>query len=96
MIIVLLFSYVPAIPAEHCPDGDHEGNHHEGNQRDSGKLECGYIFHCPFVANMKSSEPLIILKMEWLSSTPTTVVFGDFRFPIFHPPEGKVKEAILI
>ncbi len=91
LIIVILFSYLPVMPIQACVEGDHEGNHKE-----NGKLDCGYIFHCPFVSNIRFSEPLIVLNMERLLSLPTTMVFDDFRFPIFHPPEGKVKETILI
>ena len=91
MIIVILFSYLPIIPVQRCAEGNHEGSHNE-----DGNLDCGYIFHCPFVSNIRFSEPLIILNMEKLLSITTTMVLDDFRFPIFHPPEGKVKETILI
>ena len=91
MIIVILFSYLPVLPVQHCAEGNDEGDRDE-----DGKLDCGYIFHCPFVSNIRFSEPMIILNMERLLSIPTTRVFDDFRFPVFHPPEGKVKETILI
>jgi hypothetical protein len=53
-------------------------------------LNCGYIFHCPFTFNLRFSEPLVILNTEKLVSVSSSISLGDFRFPIFHPPEGKV------
>jgi hypothetical protein len=100
IIIGILFSYFPVIPLQHCPEGTHEGsnegNHDEGSHNEKGKLNCGYIFHCPFTFNLGFSEPLVILNTEKLESILSSITFGDFRFPIFHPPEGKVKESILI
>jgi hypothetical protein len=95
MILGVLFSYFPAMPFEHCPEASHEGNHHEGShhegsQKEEGKLNCGYIFHCPFTFNPSFSEPLVILNTEKLVSVSSSISFGDFRFPVFHPPEEKV------
>jgi hypothetical protein len=101
IMIGILFSYLPVMPVEHCPEGSHEGNHHEANHqeespKEQGMLHCGQIFHCPFTFNLSFSEPLVILNTEKLESILSSITFGDFRFPIFHPPEGKVKESILI
>jgi len=101
IIIGILFSYFPMMPVEHCPEGNHEGNHHEANHQegspeDQGKLHCGQIFHCPFTFNLGFSEPLVLLNTEKLVSIVPSVTFGDYRFPIFHPPEGEVKETILM
>jgi len=90
LIIGILFSYIPVLPVEYCPEGSHEKNHHKGSHKEEGKLNCGYIFHCPFTFNLSFSEPLVILHMEKLVSIAPPTTFGDFRFPIFHPPETKV------
>jgi hypothetical protein len=85
---------------EHCPEASHEGNHHKGTHhegsrhdespKEEGKLNCGYVFHCPFTFSHTFSEPLVILNTEKLVSVSSTISFGDFRFPVFHPPEEKV------
>ena len=100
MILGVLFSYFPAMSFQPCPQGNHEGiyyegnhhegSHHEGTQKEEGKLNCGYIFHCPFTFNLSFSEPLVILNTEKLVSVSSSISFGDFRFPVFHPPEEKV------
>jgi hypothetical protein len=90
IIIGILFSYFPVMSLEHCPMGSHEENHHEGNHKEKGKLNCGYIFHCPFTFNLSFSEPLVILNTEKLVPVSSSITFGDFRFPIFHPPEERV------
>ncbi len=90
IILGILFSYFPVMPLQHCPEGSHEGNRHEGNHKEDGKLDCGYIFHCPFTFNLSFSEPLVILNTEKLVSVSSSITFDDFRFPIFHLPETKV------
>lgn len=93
IILGILFSYFPVMPLQHCPEGSHEGSHegnHEGSHKEEGNLNCGYIFHCPFTFNLSFSEPLVILNTEKLVSISSSITFGDFRFPIFHPPEEKV------
>ncbi len=100
IILGILFSYFPAMSFEHCPLGNHEGNRHEGSphegsdhegsDKEEGKLNCGYIFHCPFTFNPSFSEPLVILNKENLISVSSSISFGDFRFPVFHPPEERV------
>ena len=92
MIIVILFSYFPVMPVEHCPEGSHEGNHQEadhqeGSPKEQGMLHCEQIFHCPFTFNLSFSEPLVFPNTEKLVSVAPSITFGDFRFPIFHPPE---------
>jgi hypothetical protein len=95
IIIGILFSYFPVMSLQHCPVASHEGNHHEGSHhegshKEEGKLNCGYIFHCPFTFNSSFSEALVILNTEKLVSISPPITFGDFRFPIFHPPEERV------
>jgi hypothetical protein len=90
IILGILFSYLPVMSLQHCPEGSHEGNHHEGSPKEEGNLNCGYIFHCPFTFNPSFSEPLVILNTEKLVSISPPITFGDLRFPIFHPPEERV------
>ena len=85
IVLGVLFSYFPVMPAEYCPKGDQDGSHREG-----GKLNCGYIFHCPFTFDLRFSEPLVILNIEKLVPISSSITSEDFRFPIFHPPEEKV------
>jgi hypothetical protein len=33
---------------------------------------------------------MVILNTEKLVTISLPITFGDFRFPIFHPPEGRV------
>jgi len=98
IITGILFSYFPVMPVERCPEGSHEGNHHEANHQEGspeeqGKLHCGQIFHCPFTFNLSFSEPLVFLNTEILVSVVSSITSGDFRFPIFHPPEAMVLET---
>jgi len=94
LILGILFSYFPAMSFQHCPMGSHEGSHHDGNHhggghKGDGKSDCGYIFHCPITFNLRFSE-LVILNTDKLVSVSSSITFGDFRFPIFHPPEERV------
>jgi hypothetical protein len=95
IIVGILFSYFPVMSLQHCPMGSyeenhHDGDHHEGSHKKEGRLNCGYIFHCPFTFSPSFSGPLVILNTEKLLSISPPIMFGDFRFPIFHPPEERV------
>ncbi len=95
IIVGILFSYFPVMSLQDCPMGSyeenqHDGEHHEGSHKEEGRLNCGHIFHCPFTFNSSFSEPLVILNTEKLVSISPPIMFGDFRFPVFHPPEERV------
>jgi hypothetical protein len=78
LIIGILFSYVPLIATDECPEGDHMGNM---------KMNCGYLFHCPMVANIIiSGTPGLLLNGRLVSTKPLLVVKGLTQ-SIFHPPE---------
>ena len=101
IILGILFYYFPVMSLQYCPLASHEGNHHEGNHRggshhegnhkDGGQFNCGYVFHCPFTFNSSFSEPFVILSAEKLVSVSSSINFGDFRFPIFHPPKESLR-----
>ena len=78
LIIGILFSYVPILPIDNCPEGGHMGNM---------KLDCGYIFHCPFLSNIGLPELMALPyfgRAILISSFP---VIDELTHPIFHPPE---------
>jgi hypothetical protein len=54
-------------------------------------LHCGYVFHCPFTFNSSFSEPFVILSAGKLVSVSSSISFGDFRFPVFHPPKESLR-----
>ncbi len=94
-IVGILFSYFPVMSFQHCPVASHEGNHpdgnhHEGSHKEEGRLNCGSVFHCHLTLNLSFSEPLVILTTEKLVPVSSSITSGDFRFPIFHPPEERV------
>ena len=81
LITGILFSYVPMFSMNDCQQEDHAGNM---------KLDCGYIFHCPFlsVANLSGSVPLPYFgRVVSISSFP---VIEELAHPIFHPPEKRL------
>ncbi len=95
IIIGILFFYFPIMSLEHCPMGSdeenhHGGNHHEGSHKEEGKLNCGYVFHCYVTFNLSFSEPLVIPNTEKLLPVSSSITPGDFRFPIFRPPEERI------
>jgi hypothetical protein len=79
LIIGLLFSYVPMISADSCPEGDHMRNM---------KMDCGYSFHCPMIVDIGISETLGLPLNGRLISTKPLLVVNELIHPIFHPPES--------
>ena len=78
IIIAILFSYAPAIPMDKCSEGDHGGN---------TKLDCGYIFHCPFLSNINLSESITLPYFGRAVLISSFLVIEELTHPIFHPPE---------
>ena len=79
IIIAILFSYIPAISMESCPEEDHS--------TDSG-MDCGYSFHCPIVFDKLMSEMLTLpFKGRFFLAPP--LLIGEEVVPqIFHPPKN--------
>jgi hypothetical protein len=74
------------MPFEHRPDGDHDGKSHTGNM----KMDCGSIFHCPFIFNANISAAFhlpLIGKLILIAFLP----FSDGSpSPVYHPPKNIV------
>jgi hypothetical protein len=78
IVLTILFSYLPAIPMDYCPDEDNMGH---------VEMNCGYIFHCPFISNISLSEFNPIPNIGRLVSITVLPVIEDLEYPVFHPPK---------
>jgi len=78
LVIGILFSYLPMIPMDDCPNGDHMGNK---------KMSCGYIFHCPLVFNLIMPNLLRLPLVGRLILTPSSFQVDELPHAVFHPPE---------
>ena len=78
LIIGILFSYVPMIPMDECPEGNHMGNR---------KMDCGYNFHCPLIFNISMPEPLALPLSGRVVLTPSLLKIDELTFFIFRPPK---------
>jgi hypothetical protein len=78
LIIGILFSYVPMIPMDECPEGNHMGNR---------KMDCGYNFHCPLIFNISMPEPLALPLSGRVVLTPSLLKIDELTFLIFRPPK---------
>jgi hypothetical protein len=78
LIIGILFSYVPMIPMDKCPEGNHMGNR---------KMDCGYNFHCPLIFNISMPEPLALPLSGRVVLTPSLLKIDELTFLIFRPPK---------
>jgi hypothetical protein len=79
VVLVILFSYLPIARAEFCPNESHV---------DHVKLNCGYVFHCPFVSNNSFLESITILNIGRLVLIAALPLVEDLEYPIFHPPKA--------
>ena len=78
LVTGILLSYVPMIPTDGCPGGDHMGNM---------KMDCGYLFHCPMVVNIIISGTAGLPLSGKLASAKPLLVVKELTHPIYHPPE---------
>lgn len=78
LVIGILFSYVPMIPMDGCPEGHHMG---------TKKMDCGYSFHCPVIFNFNMSESLPLPFIGQLDLASPLPKVDKLVTPIFHPPE---------
>ncbi len=78
LIMGILFSYVPIFSTDDCQQEDHAGNM---------KLDCGYIFHCPFLSNTNLSESMTLPYFGQAVLISSLPVIDELTHPIFHPPE---------
>jgi len=81
IIIAILFFYAPAIPMDECSEGDHMG---------SMKMDCGYVFHCPFLVGKNISEPLSLPLTGQLVLIPPIMKIEELAYLLFRPPKKKL------
>jgi hypothetical protein len=78
LIIGILFSYVPILPMDDCQESNHAGNM---------KLDCGYIFHCPFLSNIGLPESMTLPYFGRAVLNAPLLAIEELTHPIFHPPK---------
>jgi hypothetical protein len=78
LVIAILFSYLPVIPRDDCPDVDPMG---------SMKLDCGNIFHCPLIFSISTSGPTALPLSGRFFLTSFSVKIEGLPRLVFHPPE---------
>ncbi len=81
LIMGILFSYVPIFSMENCEQKDHAGNM---------KLDCGSLFHCPFLSNMNLSESMTLPYFGQAVLISSLPVIDELTDSIFHPPKNKM------
>ncbi len=81
---VIIFSYLPVVSMDGCPEGHHMGN---------VKVDCGYCLHCPilFGRSIQDFSPLPFSE-EWVSASFLHKVDGLIS-SIFRPPELAFKNG---
>lgn len=82
IIIAILFSYIPAISMDGCPEEDHSGK--KG-------MDCGYAFHCPVIYDTAMPQLSVLSINSWLRWMPTAGKIEELPRLIFHPPETLFK-----
>jgi len=83
IVLVILFSYLPISHMNSCPD--------EGR-----RINCGYVFHCPFISNNSLLESIAVLNVGRLVLVTPLQLNEDFEYPIFHPPETSHKSPFVL
>jgi len=78
LIIGILFSYVPILPMDDSQESNHAGNM---------KLDCGYIFHCPFLSNIGLPESMTLPYFGRAVLNAPLLVIDELTHPIFRPPK---------
>jgi len=87
LIIGILFSYVPVIPMDDCPEENHARN-------TNTKMDCGSIFHCPLILNGSLQEPFPLPLSGWLILPPILPKVDELTHLIFHPPKNQIIHSI--
>jgi hypothetical protein len=78
LIIGILFSYAPIFPKDNCQEANHARNM---------ILDCGSIFHCPFLSNIGLPESIILPYFGRAVLNSSLPVIEELTHPIFHPPK---------
>jgi hypothetical protein len=89
IVLVVLFSYLPIVHVDFCANEDHEDG------MDHVKINCGYVFHCPFVSNNSFLGSITILNIGRLVLMTSSPLVEDLEYPIFHPPETSRKSPFV-
>lgn len=79
LIIGILFSYIPVVSMDDCPETGHSGNM---------ELDCGSVFHCPIIYNSAVVESSILTINGWLKWVPDISNIEELPNFIFHPPKA--------
>jgi hypothetical protein len=76
--VILLFSYIPKLPMDNCPEETHMGDM---------RVDCGNLFHCPMVINTPILESFPLPLIGQLDLMPSLLKMDILPHLIFHPPE---------
>lgn len=79
LIMGILFSYVPIFPKDNCQEANHARNM---------KLDCGSIFHCPFLSDIGLLESITLPLIGRAVLSSSLPVLEELTHPIFHPPKS--------
>jgi hypothetical protein len=82
LVIGLLFSYVPIIPVDGCPEANHMGS--------MKIMDCGYAFHCPMISDGSLQEPFSLPLNGWLPLPTALPKADELTHLIFHPPKNLI------
>ena len=85
IVLAILFPYLPIVRMDYCTDDD---------SMDHVKMNCGHIFHCPFISNIDFSELTTIPNIGRLVLITALPVIEDLEYPVFHPPETLPKNPL--
>ena len=78
VVIAVALSYIPVMAMDGCPEAHHMGH---------TKLDCGYSFHCPFLAGLNVPDFSPLPYTGELVSASSSLKIDGLIFPIFRPPE---------
>jgi hypothetical protein len=81
VIAGILFSYIPVISIDECPEGNHKGNM---------KLDCGNNFHCPLIFTVTTAETLPLPLSGRVVLIPSLLKIDELIVLIFRPPKRMI------
>ncbi len=84
LIVGILFLYIPILPKDDCQEANHARNM---------KMDCGYIFHCPFLSNVGVSESMTLPYFGQAISISLLPVVDELPDPIFRPPKKEMPHS---
>ncbi len=81
LVLGILFSYLPLLPMDECPEGSHTG---------MMKMDCGSLFHCPVTVDKIFSETSALPLRGCLVPIKLTLAVDELPDSIFHPPRHSI------